>query len=487
VTVSKRSATSGSFLLRTLLVLAVVLVLSVGVVTWVVRSGDDGGPTPNAGPTGTLPPPSGPGLSLRPPPAAPAVLAAASDARPVSLARLKRQLAPALAAPGLGNHLTLGVSQLGRPKVHWSYGAPIVMPASTLKLVTTAAALSVLGPEHRFTTAVVRGSDRQTLVLVGGGDPLLTATTPTVQEAAGTYPETASLEELATATAARLATDGVRRVRVAYDASLFSGPAVNPHWPSTYVPDNVVSPISALWVDEGRQSPGFAQRSADPAQAAAEAFRSELTKAGVKVVGQVTQQRRPPTPRPPVAEVSSAPLEEIVQHILEQSDNEGSEVLLRQVALARGQVGSSAAGAAAVRSTLAGLGLDVRGLRLYDGSGLSRDDVLPAALLLDVLETAAAPAHPELRAVVTGLPVAGFSGTLGYRFEGEAEDGRGYVLAKTGTLTEAGVHSLAGIAMTRTGQALFFVAVADRVAVPQALEARAGLDRIAAALSTCGC
>jgi D-alanyl-D-alanine carboxypeptidase/D-alanyl-D-alanine-endopeptidase (penicillin-binding protein 4) len=49
------------------------------------------------------------------------------------------------------------------------------------------------------------------------------------------------------------------------------------------------------------------------------------------------------------------------------------------------------------------------------------------------------------------------------------------------------VHGLAGIAMTRSGQVMFFVAVADRVAVPETLEARADLDRIAAALTTCGC
>jgi D-alanyl-D-alanine carboxypeptidase/D-alanyl-D-alanine-endopeptidase (penicillin-binding protein 4) len=87
--------------------------------------------------------------------------------------------------------------------------------------------------------------------------------------------------------------------------------------------------------------------------------------------------------------------------------------------------------------------------------------------------------------VVTGLPVAGFSGSLGYRFKDKAAAGLGLVRAKTGTLT--GVHGLAGIALTRSRQAMFFVAVADEVALPQTLEARADLDRAAAALTTCGC
>ena len=96
------------------------------------------------------------------------------------------------------------------------------------------------------------------------------------------------------------------------------------------------------------------------------------------MVGDVDEQRPPRARSAPIAEVSSAPLVQIVQHILEVSDNEGAEVLLRQVAIARGHAGSSVAGVAAVRATLAGLGLDLRGLRLYDGSGLSREDVVPA-------------------------------------------------------------------------------------------------------------
>ncbi len=325
------------------------------------------------------------------------------------------------------------------------------MPASTLKLLTTAAALPTLGPEHRFATTVMAGATRRTIVLVGGGDPLLTDRTLTAKEAAGLYPQPASLEDLAGLTAAKLSADGVRSVHLGYDASLFTGPAVNPHWPSTYVPDNVVSPISALWVDEGRENPGFAQRSADPAGAAAEAFRAELVKAGVRVIGDIGLERPPRGGTQPIAEVTSAPLVQIVQHILEVSDNEGAEVLLRQVAVARGHAGSSAEGVAAVRATLAGLGLDLKGMQVYDGSGLSRDDVVPVSALLGVLETAASAAHPELRGVLTGLPVAGFSGSLGDRLEDQAAAGRGYVRAKTGTLT--GVHGLAGLAMTRAGQA----------------------------------
>ncbi|MGH3446892.1 MAG: D-alanyl-D-alanine carboxypeptidase/D-alanyl-D-alanine endopeptidase, partial [Nocardioidaceae bacterium] len=162
-----------------------------------------------------------------------------------------------------------------------------------------------------------------------------------------------------------------------------------------------------------------------------------------------------------------------------------AEVLLRQSALATGRPGSATAGVEAVRATLADLGVELRGARIYDGSGLSRHDRLPIRSLVQVLQTAADPAHPKLRRVVASLPVAGFTGSLGYRFVDDAPRGVGVVRAKTGTLT--GVHALAGFVATRDQHALVFVAVGDQVPVPKTLDARADLDTIATALATCGC
>jgi len=104
---------------------------------------------------------------------------------------------------------------------------------------------------------------------------------------------------------------------------------------------------------------------------------------------------------------------------------------------------------------------------------------------LDALAVAADPAHPRLTGLVEGLPVAGFSGSLAYRFAQDADPGLGYVRAKTGTLT--GVHGLAGLAVGRDGSVMTFVAVADRVRTVNTLFARARLDRVAAALAGCAC
>ncbi len=432
------------------------------------------------------PPASGPGLSLQAPPAAAEVLTAAKGPA-ATTAGIEALIADAVDDRSqLGRHVGMAVARLGERKLAWQHGGPdLVTPASTLKLLTTTAALEELGPDHTFSTTVVRGRNPRSLVLVGGGDPLLTDKVQVPTEGVtSTYPRPASLQQLARKTAVQLGKDGVAKVRLGYDVSLFSGPEVNPAWEPSYIPESIVSPISALWVDEGRQVAGYAQRVADPAEEAADRFAALLSKRGVQVVGEPTQTRAR-AQAPQVAAVTSPTLAQIVQHVIELSDNEGAEVLLRHVALSQDRPGSFAAGVTAVEATLDGLGVDLSRASLDDGSGLARTNELPVAALIQVLQLAASDAHPELRTVVSTLPVAGFSGSLGYRFALDAPAGLGAVRAKTGTLM--GVHGLAGLVHTADGAVLVFAAVADRVPVIKTLDARDQLDRIAALLATCGC
>ncbi len=186
-----------------------------------------------------------------------------------------------------------------------------------------------------------------------------------------------------------------------------------------------------------------------------------------------------------VAQVRSAPLGSIVERILEVSDNEASEVLLRHVGLAEDGEGSSAAGQRAVERLLARAGVDLGGGVLHDGSGLSRANRIAPATLVDVLRLAASPEHPELRQVITGLPVAGFTGSLTDRFDGPVPEGRGRVRAKTGTLTN--VFSLAGVAVGPDGAPMVFALMSDRIRKPDTLDALETLDNAAAALGACRC
>ena len=171
--------------------------------------------------------------------------------------------------------------------------------------------------------------------------------------------------------------------------------------------------------------------------------------------------------------------------MLNVSDNEAAEVLARHVGLAVSGEGSFEAGTAAVLQTLRGLGVAVDDARVYDGSGLSRENRLSPETLLDVLRVALEPRHPELDATLTGLPVAGFTGSLTVRFVDAPEAGRGLVRAKTGTLT--GVSSLAGTVTDQDGTTMVFALMADRVRLPNTLYARDALDDAAAALAACHC
>lgn len=427
---------------------------------------------------------------VRPPAVAPAADAAATlDQQAV------RRALRGLDDKDLGRHVLAAVAPLAGKDVQVgrTEGAPLAIPASTTKVVTSTVALFLLGADHVFTTStVLTGAGTPTLTLVGGGDPFLAAAPDASAEgvdgsttSATVTPERADLATLATRTARALRADGTRRVRLAYDDTLFSGPAFHPTWEPGYAGD-VVAPISALWVDEGRSPTGYG-RVADPAATAGQTFAAALRQRGITVVDAPRAAPAAPGARP-VAEVSSAPLAQIVQRLLEVSDNEASEVLLRHIGLSQGSEGSFDAGQAGVEAVLAANGIDMAGSVLYDGSGLSRANRMAPGLLVDVLRLAARPDQTELWPVTAGLPVAGFTGSLTDRMDplvGADPDGLGRVRAKTGTLT--GVTSLAGTATDADGDVMVFVLMADRVPKNKDVLARVAMDNVASALAACHC
>jgi D-alanyl-D-alanine carboxypeptidase/D-alanyl-D-alanine-endopeptidase (penicillin-binding protein 4) len=413
--------------------------------------------------------------------------AAAADADPVVGSadivpdKVAAAVTPDLTDPDLGRHVVGAVSSLTPGSPVWTTGDGRYLPASTTKLLTLGAALATLGPDHTFTTRVVRGERPREVVLVGGGDPLLASQPVALAEAESTYPARADVTTLALAAAGALGGRG--RVTVRFDDSLFTGPTDNPAWRRDYVPDDIVSPITALMVDSGIE-PDRLSRSDDPSLAAARAFAAALSAAGVRVVGEPQRVVVRPGAEE-LASVQSAPLSEIAERILDVSDNEGAEVVGHQVGLAVSGTGSFEAGAAAVLDTLGGLGIDVAGDEVYDGSGLSRRNRVSTTTMLALIQRAAGPGGDALRNLVTGMPVAGFTGSLTYRFAEGPVVARGLVRAKTGTLT--GVHALAGIAVGRDGEPMAFVFGADKAPDAKKVDAQEALDRAAAALAACRC
>ncbi|MFJ9567266.1 D-alanyl-D-alanine carboxypeptidase/D-alanyl-D-alanine-endopeptidase [Streptomyces fuscichromogenes] len=383
----------------------------------------------------------------------------------ISGAALTGVLGPLLDASALGSVRTAAVVDVASGRRLYASGADTALtPASTTKIATAVAALSALGPDHRFTTRVALEPGTREVVLVGGGDPTLTAR----KDAAGW----ASLRTLATATAKSLTARGIGQVTLSYDTTLYSGPDLHP----VGVNENLAR-VSPLTADEGRTDDsveGPVLRVGDPAADAARKFAGFLAAAGIKTSAPGTSKAsgRADT----LATVSSPPLSSVVERMLTNSDNDIAEALARQTALASGRPASFAGGAAAIDAQLTKLGLPMTGASFHDGSGLNRDDRLTANLLTALLVTAADVDRPGLRAVLTGLPVAGFTGTLTSRY---TDGAAGVVRAKTGTLT--GVNTLAGTVVDKDGRLLVFAFLTSNTTNP--LEAQAALDRTATALA----
>ena len=342
---------------------------------------------------------------------------------------LTTRLAQALAVPGYPKSTSAAVA------VDLATGKPLFMrnpdlslaPASNEKLPVTFAALRELGTSYRFRTEVL-GRGRQIgatwqgdIFLKGFGDPTLTA---------------GGINRLA----AQIGRLGITRIsgRVLGDESWFDARRTAPGWkPDFYISES--PPLSALVVDRALYDGRIAVR---PALAAAGQLRRALRRHGI-ASGRVGLGRAP-VGSTALAQVESAPLPAILQEMDRESDNFTAELMLKELGAEIGRGGTTAAGAAVVRGTLAAAGVPLAGVSIVDGSGLSLDDRLTAQALGAILVSAwrdPALHHPFWAA----LSVAGVNGTLEHRME--LRPARGAVHAKTGTTDEA--SALSGYAGSR--------------------------------------
>lgn len=389
----------------------------------------------------------------------------AQEAPVPTAAGLLAALHPGMSAPLIAGRLSVSIIDVasGRPLLEIGAARPVV-PASTVKLVTAVAALTALPPDQRLVTRVLAGAAGD-VVLVGGGDPTLLAP----GERAG-YPGRARLVDLASQV--QRLKQPVRRVLV--DDSLFSGPRLGPGWKPIYVSDGDVAPVSALEL-HGQAPP-------DPAIDAGRKLAALL-----HVTAPVTRGTAPAQARE-LARVSSPTVAELVELMLATSDNDLAEALGRQLALAAKQpptfAGEVAAIGSALQPVLTSAGLAQQTVDLHDASGLSPLDHVQPAALSRLLALAAR--DGRYGPLLSGLPVAGFDGTLADRYrKGPGVLAAGQVRAKTGTLT--GVSALAGLVRTRAGRLLAFDVTANGLPEKGAGKAPADLDAIAAALAGCGC
>ena len=421
--------------------------------------------------------------SVSPPPAPvtpqPALRALGSGAPVPTEAGLATAIDGLAAAPALGSLAGVVIDAASTNALWERDPGTALVPGSTAKLVTAAAALLALDPAARLQTTVVAGAEPGTVVLVGGGDPTLSAL-PAGSESV--YPGAPRLDDLVAQVKAAVP-GGVDTVLV--DVSRYEGDVLGPGWFAADVPAGYIAPIVPVMLDGGRGVPTQQDtpRSGTPGlTAAAELARRLGANPATVAVGTAPPQATV------LGTVSSQPVRELVGHTLQYSDNVLAEILAREVALATGAEPSFDGAAEAMRAVLTTAGIDIAGLDLVDGSGLSARNKVTAQGLATVLSAAAAPGidarTTKLRPLLVGLPVAGGTGTLVRRYDDAAgRTGRGYVRAKTGTLDS--VNSLAGIVLDADGRLLVFALLSNGTA--SSTTARPALDAIAAALAACGC
>lgn len=370
------------------------------------------------------------------------------------------------------------VSEGGQARAVHNPDTPLI-PASTEKLLTAAAALNILGPDFKYETKAVAATAPQAgvvtrLWIVGAGDPILETgdylayrqTQPTSHNAIATR-----LETLADAIAAQ----GVKQIPggIVGDDSRYDQQRYVPSWPPSYRTDPDIGPLGALTVNDGyRLVGGHPVPVDDPALATAATLTTLLQARGIQV-GPAAAHVPVPATTTPIASVTSPALRDILMFFLRSSDDLTGELLTKELAAHSGAPGTTAAGVQRITATLQALGLPTAGLTLVDGSGLDRGDRATCRLLAATLDLGL---QPQYRTILDGLAVAGQDGTLAVEFNGTPLAGK--LHAKTGFLN--GVDGLVG--HLDTGRPLrFAVLLNGNLTMADAFAAR---ERFATILAT---
>jgi D-alanyl-D-alanine carboxypeptidase/D-alanyl-D-alanine-endopeptidase (penicillin-binding protein 4) len=317
--------------------------------------------------------------------------------------------------------------------------------ASVMKTLIAATALKVLGPDYQLSTKVYAGSDPNTVVLVGGGDPTLSAGGGSV------YAGAPQLSDLAAqVVGARDASVPIEHIIL--DATMWNNSdAWDPSWPVTERTQGYQPMIVPLMVDGDRANPRAqnSPRSTEPVTVAGKAFRSAL---GLPDSVDLTTGSAITTNKL-LGEVKSQPVKTLIGQMLPVSDNTLAEMLARVSSKVGGKDGSAASLTGVVTSALTGYGIVAPGLAIKDGSGESKNDGVPPLVVAQLMAKVLAGAD-NLDVIYKALPVSGKTGTLAGRFTGANAVARGAVNAKTGSILN--VYTLGGIVHAKDGTALAF-------------------------------
>lgn len=375
----------------------------------------------------------------------PSPLLEPATAETVDNAALGARLTALAGNPALGT-LHGRVTDTVTGETVWEQAAgEALQPASATKILTGAAAILELGPDDTLVTEVVEGPQPGTVVIRAVGDVWLTS---------GQMDSLA--EQIGEAD------------QVIIDTSAWDGDPFMPGWDPADVDAGYIAPLEPAMLYGARlgETEGDVPRSHTPALDVAQALADRV---GAATVGIGSA----PADATVLGSVESPRLTERLEAMMMDSDNIMAEAIGHELAVHRGLPGSAAAATQATLDVLTEHGFDVTGVSLADNSGLSVHNLIPPRLLDDVLLDAAA--SPQLRPLLATLPVAGGSGTLVQRY-GDLP-GRGWVRAKTGTLT--GTSALAGVVTAESGRVYSFALLVNGAEI---LGAREALDEFTSAI-----
>jgi D-alanyl-D-alanine carboxypeptidase/D-alanyl-D-alanine-endopeptidase (penicillin-binding protein 4) len=413
----------------------------------------------------------------------------------------------------------------------------LMMPASTLKVVTLAAAAERLGWGYSYETRILADGPiagdtvSGNLVIVAGGDPSLTRRTLDLW-------------------AAQLKGLGIRAVKgtVLADSSRFAGPWLGTGWSWDDLAYYYAAPVTAAQfhensVDltlrpgpapgsppvyeltppgisglriENRMTTGAATAQAeftaqrapnspvvviegvvparsrpvthalsvhDPVRFLAAAFAEALFDGGIAVGSAPPQDANADSARDystvtPLLTYHSDPLRDLARRFLDVSQNQYGETFLKTMGVQAGTP-TFDGGVKAVESVLMSWDIPVDGTVLRDGSGLSRYNYVTPATLVRVIEHMyREPLHRE--PFLSALTVAGRTGTIAGRLRNTAAAANARV--KDGSM--AGVRALCGVVNTARGEPLAFAILANGFTVPAGQTITAGIDAIVVELAT---
>lgn len=180
-------------------------------------------------------------------------------------------------------------------------------------------------------------------------------------------------------------------------------------------------------------------------------LRATMLKSGLPVTGKVVTKTTDPNPelREVITSYRSPTLSEIIMYTNQHSDNALAEATLRMVGFQKLGDQTIEAGRMVVNNHLKSVGFETDGLNYYDGSGLSRANVVTPISQVKFL--ASLMNEKYYNSFYESLPIGGQTGTLKRMFN---TTGNGQVFAKTGTLNK--VKTLAGYMKTNSGKTLVF-------------------------------